>query len=153
MQALQAYHSRWIHGTQQRDGHLWKNRFGAKPIKSASHYRQALLYIERNPVMAVLVERAEDYTYSSAAAHASNSPVAIIGQAKVRLYLDRWRRECQSENWSDWLRDPQHAAFQQDLAEVRQVLGNDRQSSLNPIALPMPMASARAAPTAAKHAG
>jgi hypothetical protein len=77
----------------------------------------------------------------------------VIGDATVRLYLDRWHRECQWGNWTEWLHDPQHAAFKQDLAEVREVLGNDRQTSLSAIALPTPATPARAAPSAAKRTG
>ena len=115
MQQLQAFHARWLHSLQERDGHLWKNRFRVKRIKSPRHYRDALLYIERNPLAAVMVRRAEQYTYSSAAAHAANSPTAIIGegvnQAIVHLHLDRWHRECDPSRWAHWLNNPKSAAL------------------------------------------
>lgn len=142
MQHLQAYHSRWIHGTKGLDGHLWKNRFGAKRIKSPRHYRDALLYIERNLLAAGLVRYAQDYPYSSAAARVANRSTAVIGygmnQAIVQLYVDRWQRECDPSAWKHWLCNPKSAALDEDLAEVRKVLGKDRKSPLNPGPLPFP---------------
>ncbi len=142
MQHLQAYHARWIHGTQGRDGHLWKNRFGAKQIRSARHYREALVYVERNPLAAGLVRHAEDYPYSSAAAHVAQSNQATVGfgnqQAVIELYLDRWKAECDPSTWKHWLCNPKSAALNEDLAEVRKVLGKDRGSPLNPRPLPFP---------------
>jgi hypothetical protein len=136
MQQLQAYHSRWIHGTQNRDGHLWKNRFGAKEIVSAIHYRKTLLYIERNPLEARIVTRAEDYPYSSAAAHVADTPTATFGhQITVNLFLDRWRAECDPAAWRQALEDPKQAAIDSD---VREILGKDRLSPLLPVALPPP---------------
>lgn len=49
-------------------GHLWANRFYSTPMDEA-HCWTALKYVERNPVRAGLVERAEDYPWSSAPAH------------------------------------------------------------------------------------
>jgi putative transposase len=49
-------------------GYLWQGRFGSKPL-SESHFYTALRYVERNPVRAGMVARAEDYSWSSARAH------------------------------------------------------------------------------------
>jgi len=37
-------------------------------------------YIEQNPVRAKMVERAEDYSYSSACAHVNGSEDAVLGE-------------------------------------------------------------------------
>jgi len=136
MQQLQAYHARWIHGTQLRDGHLWKNRFGAKLITSPHQFRETLLYIERNPLAARLSGRAEDYPYSSAAAHVANSPSATIGegklQATIHLFLDRWHRECDYQNWRHLLQ-PRGTAPNGDIDETLKILGKQREAPLDPI--------------------
>lgn len=143
MQQLQAYHSRWIHGTQQRDGHLWKNRFGVKRIKSPRHYRTAMLYVERNPLAAGFVRQPHEYAYSTAAAHVANSPTATIGygdlQATIDLYLPRWQLECDPLTWKHWLQNPKSAALNEDFALVHKVLGKDQRYPLNPVALPLPI--------------
>ncbi len=50
------------------DGHLWQERFYACLLDDA-HLWNAVRYVEQNPVRAGLVERAEDYRWSSARAH------------------------------------------------------------------------------------
>ncbi len=154
MQSLQSYHSRWIHRTQNRDGHLWKNRFKAVRITSPAHYRKALLFIERSPTVAALVRHAERYPYSSAAAHVANSASQVFRhgnrEATVNLHLARWQLEFGLDyRWQDWLRDPPAATMDADLlAVVQRILGKDCRSPLNPVDLPPPLPSGRASPSA-----
>ena len=49
-------------------GHVWQGRFYSCPLDEA-HLWAAVRYVERNPVRAGLVERAETYRWSSAAGH------------------------------------------------------------------------------------
>ncbi len=49
-------------------GHVWQGRFHSCPM-DGSHLWAAVRYVERNPVRAGLVQRAEEYQWSSAAAH------------------------------------------------------------------------------------
>lgn len=49
-------------------GHVWQGRFFSCALDEA-HYIRALRYVERNPVRAGMVERAEEYPWSSAAGH------------------------------------------------------------------------------------
>ena len=49
-------------------GHLWQARFYSSPMDDG-HFWEAVRYVENNPVRAGIVERAEDYPWSSAAAH------------------------------------------------------------------------------------
>lgn len=48
-------------------GHLFQGRFKSPKISDESYYLQCGRYIERNPVSAAIVEKAEDYPFSSAA--------------------------------------------------------------------------------------
>ncbi len=68
--------SRWMHwlltthvGRYQRhyhtSGHVWQGRFKAFPIEEDDHLLTVLRYIERNPLRAGLVARAEDWPWSS----------------------------------------------------------------------------------------
>ncbi len=68
--------SRWMHWlltTHVRryvrhhgsSGHVWQGRFKAFPIQDDDHLRVVLRYIERNPLRAGLVERAELWPWSS----------------------------------------------------------------------------------------
>jgi putative transposase len=49
-------------------GHLWQGRFGSCPMEEP-HLYNAAKYVERNPVRAGLVEKAEQFAWSSARGH------------------------------------------------------------------------------------
>jgi len=68
--------SRWMHWLMTAhvrrymlhhgsSGHVWQGRFKAFPIEEDKHLLTVLRYIERNPLRAGLVERAEDWRWSS----------------------------------------------------------------------------------------
>jgi putative transposase len=84
-------YSRWLHIRRRESGHLWQNRYFSCPLDNA-HTWAALAYIERNPVAAALVPRAEDWPWSSARYH--------LGLADVPAWLDvnLW-----SQNWGPGL--------------------------------------------------
>ena len=48
--------------------HVWQGRYFLSPLDEA-HFWATMRYVERNPVRAGLVRRAEDYRWSSARAH------------------------------------------------------------------------------------
>jgi putative transposase len=60
-----------VHGYRRRyrgSGHVWQGRFKAFPIAQDEHLLTVLRYVERNPLRAGLVTRAEDWLWSSLAA-------------------------------------------------------------------------------------
>ena len=59
-------------------GHLWQGRFASYAMDE-KHLMAAARYIERNPVKAGLCERAEDWPWSSAAAHVAGRGDALAG--------------------------------------------------------------------------
>jgi len=75
-------------------GHTWEGRFFSC-VLDPSHFWNALRYVERNPVRAGIVGRAEDYRWSSAAAHCGlrSDP----GLSNMKLPTDV------IGDWSRWL--------------------------------------------------
>ncbi|MBY0507137.1 MAG: transposase [Bryobacteraceae bacterium] len=133
MQHLQSHYARGVHQELGVTGHLWRNHFHAKHIKTARQYRATLLYVEQNPTAAGIARRAHVYCYSSAPAHAANDPL----HSRVRLYMTRWRKEFPTYlDWPATLRSPHEAEFRADFAEVERVLGSDRVRPYDPEALP-----------------
>ncbi|MGH7254210.1 MAG: REP-associated tyrosine transposase [Nitrospirales bacterium] len=65
MQWLLTAHVRRYHRHYQSSGHVWQGRFKAFPIQQDEHLLTVLRYIERNPLRAGLVARAEDWLWSS----------------------------------------------------------------------------------------
>ena len=58
---------RWqrVHGARGL-GHVYQGRYKAIPVEPGEHLLTVFRYVERNPVGARLVARAEDWPYSSA---------------------------------------------------------------------------------------
>jgi putative transposase len=68
--------SRWMHWLMtahvrrylryyRSSGHVWQGRFKAFPVEEDEHLLAVLRYIERNPLRAGLVGRAEEWSWSS----------------------------------------------------------------------------------------
>jgi putative transposase len=57
-------------------GHLWQGRYGSVVMDEA-HLYHALAYVSLNPVRARLVERAQDWPWSSARAHLTGKPDGV----------------------------------------------------------------------------
>jgi putative transposase len=65
MQWLLTAHVRRYHKHYHSSGHVWQGRFKAFPIEEDEHLLTVLRYIERNPLRAELVRRAEKWRWSS----------------------------------------------------------------------------------------
>lgn len=59
-----AKHWQDAHGTTGT-GHVYQNRYRAIPVQTETHLFSLLRYVERNPLRARLVERAEDWQWGS----------------------------------------------------------------------------------------
>ena len=65
MMWLMTAHVRRYHKHYHSSGHVWQGRFRAHPIQEDDHLLTVIRYIERNPLRAGLVERAEQWRWSS----------------------------------------------------------------------------------------
>jgi REP-associated tyrosine transposase len=90
-----AEYSRYLNTKYGLVGHAWQGRFNSVPM-DWDHYVNAVRYVLRNPVRAGIVERAEDYLWSSAAARCGlrDDPLIAKDHPLVR----------EITNWRDWLR-------------------------------------------------
>jgi putative transposase len=83
-------------------GHLWQGRFRSCPMDGA-HLWAAVRYVERNPVRAGLVERAEAYPWSSAAAH--------CGLRRDPLLSNEFPPPGVIGDWEEWLSDSEDEEY------------------------------------------
>lgn len=90
-------YARYANLAQRGCGHFWQARFYSCALDS-HHAWAALAYVERNPVRAGLVERAEAYRWSTASAHCR------MDTLNGRLDLEEWRRYYSGERWREVLR-------------------------------------------------
>jgi len=95
LKPLNLRYARYVNMRQGWCGRLWQERFYSCPM-DVEHTLIAMRYVEQNPVRARLVERAEDYGWSSAAGH--------TGRRVDPLLSDRRGLLSRIENWSEWLR-------------------------------------------------
>jgi len=96
---LQAVHSQFaqrINRMRATSGHLWQGRYYSCALDSG-HFLNAIRYVERNPVEAGLAIRAEDYPWSSAAAHCGMRADPLLEPANKSSLLRG------ITNWSNWI--------------------------------------------------
>src|SRR5256885_943331 len=72
-------HVRRYHQHYHSSGHVWQGRFRSFAIQEDDHLLTVLRYIERNPVRAGLVSRAQDWPWSSAALAQGGGPTLDVG--------------------------------------------------------------------------
>ena len=94
---------RWhAHHQSAGIGHLYQGRYKSFPVQSDEHFLTVCRYVERNPLRAGLVARAEDWRWSS-----------LRQQAKGKLSTPPWLAPWPVErrrNWLRWVNAPQSAA-------------------------------------------
>lgn len=97
MQWLLTSHVRRYHRHYHGSGHVWQGRFKAFPVQTDEHFLTVLRYVERNPLRAGLVERAEAWRWNSLAVRALETPPTILAPSPVKL----------PRNWTQLVNRPQ----------------------------------------------
>lgn len=76
----------YINARLRVTGHLWQGRFGSV-VMDEGHLANAVRYVSMNPVRAQLVKRADEWQWSSVAAHLAAQDDGLVRVAPV---LDRY---------------------------------------------------------------
>ena len=95
MRPLNQRYAQFINQCLGISGRLWQGRFFSCP-RDESHLWAAIRYVERNPVRARMVERAEHYPWSSAAAHCGLRHDPLLAALPDV-------RPLETVDWSSWL--------------------------------------------------
>ena len=100
---LRPLHTRYaqrINRARNWKGHLWQGRFFSSALDE-TYMWAAIRYVERNPVRARMVRRAENYLWSSAAAHCG------LKADHVLCAEPAWVAQRASVgDWATWLSEP-----------------------------------------------
>jgi hypothetical protein len=112
MQWLMTAHVCRYHKHYHSNGHIWQGRFRAHPIQENDHLLTVLRYIERNPLRAGLVDRAEDWKWPSASAPRAGWPKLDPGPVARPI------------NWRQWVNEPQAEA------EIESLRGEEKGTRL-----------------------
>jgi len=100
---------RWhAHRHTTGTGHLYQGRFKSFPVESDEHLYAVLRYVERNPVRANLVQRAQDWRWSSTWRRHR-------GDEEARRLLSPWPMT----RPTDWLRRVNRAERRGELEALR----------------------------------
>ena len=97
-QRVHGRYAQYWNARRRRTGHLWQNRFFSCAV-AAERLAIVLRYVEANPIRAGMVERAEAYRWSSAAAH-----LAGPGHEAIPLLdWDYWSSQGGATWWQQWI--------------------------------------------------
>jgi putative transposase len=88
--AVHTAYSQRINAAQGEAGHLFQGRFLSYPMDLA-YQMAAIRYVENNPVAAGMVERAEDWRWSSARAHIEGIADGLTDLGAVNGFAADWR--------------------------------------------------------------
>ena len=88
---LHMRYSQYFNRKKGATGHLWQGRFFSC-ILDERHLYGAVRYVENNPVRAKIVERAEEYRWSSARGHVEKgSDPLLTGECRLEEVVGEWR--------------------------------------------------------------
>ncbi len=93
------HYTRMVNFRENWRGYLWQGRFGSFPLDEKYLYA-AIRYVERNPVRAGIVKRAEDYEFSSAKAHVHKKEDRLLSDNFVIEDIEDWQAflaDCDNE--------------------------------------------------------
>jgi putative transposase len=100
---LKPLHMRYaqrLNRARGQQGHVWQGRYFSSVLDD-DYLRAALRYVERNPVRARMVKKAETYEWSSAAGHCGHVKHSLLKPAPA------WRKAMDDiSDWSTWLAEP-----------------------------------------------
>ena len=97
--AHQAY-AAWMNRKMRVSGHLWQGRYFSCVLDDP-HTWSCVRYVERNPVRAGLVARAEDWAWSSAAAHCGRRADPLLWPVEMPWPVPDWSAYLADEEDAD----------------------------------------------------
>lgn len=78
MQWLMTSHVRRYHRHYGSSGHVWQGRFKAFPIQQDYHFLTVLRYVEQNPQRAGLIDKAQNWPWSSLSSLLHRNTVRLL---------------------------------------------------------------------------
>jgi len=96
LKAVHGHYAQRINRMRTLKGHLWQGRYFSSPL-DAAYFLNAIRYVELNPVRARMVAKAEDYAWSSAAAHCGLCKDRVVDTVPRSILL------AGIASWANWL--------------------------------------------------
>ncbi len=100
LKPLHMRHAQRVNRLRGQQGHVWQGRYFSS-VLDGGYFRAALRYVERNPVRARMVRKAENYRWSSARGHCGRVADPVLKGKQ------QWRKDfADIGDWSAWLAEP-----------------------------------------------
>ncbi|MBI3322492.1 MAG: transposase [Candidatus Omnitrophica bacterium] len=94
LQGINLSYSWWYRRRYDFCGHVWQGRFKSLPIENEGYLLECGRYIERNPVNARMVNKPEDYPWSSYRFYVSGDENPLVTPDPAYLSCGKDRLEC-----------------------------------------------------------
>lgn len=127
-QSIGRLYVRYINKTYRRSGTLWEGRFKASLVDAGTYLLACYRYIELNPVRAGIIERAEEYRWSSAKGNLALKEDRHMTPHEGYLTLGRSQEE-RAQSYRALLESGIPVSELRDIRKAAgegRVLGNDR---------------------------
>jgi putative transposase len=95
MKRINGRQTAYVNKLERRSGSLWEGRYKASPIQMDNYLLSCCRYVELNPVRAGMVNKAEDYPWSSYRERTQGSSIKLLDNAPAYMELagsTRYRR-------------------------------------------------------------
>ena len=83
MHRLHTRYAQWFNRRRARTGHLFEGRYGSVSVENDPQFVMTAAYVAANPVLAGLVERPEDWDWSSYATSVEGSAHPWIASERL----------------------------------------------------------------------
>jgi putative transposase len=87
MKAIHMKYAIYLNKKLDIDGHVFQGRYGSQIVLSEKYFLTVSRYIHRNPLEAKMVEKAEDYPWSSYSSYIFKTPNPHIDPTKTYSYF------------------------------------------------------------------
>ena len=89
-------YTQYLNRKRNQSGRIWQNRFYSCLVDNDTYLWTVARYIEANPVMAGIIDKAENYHWSSAKAH-------LTGSTNALLHSPCWLESKQRKSYGEFL--------------------------------------------------
>ena len=98
MHKINGIYAQYYNKSEGRVGVVFRNRYVSEPILNEKYLAQCIKYIHMNPVKAGIVQKCEDYKYSTCKEYAKN-----VGVARTPILIDTLGKDYL--NWLNYSND------------------------------------------------